>query len=109
VQNIDLQLENIKVEITSSYGIFEKYTFFVDKILEGSFTLTNFDFKYQLQLLKNLTEKDIDSIKIVVSANNEEIVATQFNLDVLPMDHFGGLQVLPQLLASYVTPNNLHG
>lgn len=107
VQNIDLQLENIKVEITSSYGIFEKYTFFVDKILEGSFTLTNFDFKYQLQLLKNLTEKDIDSIKIVVSANNEEIVATQFNLDVLPMDHFGGLQVLPQLLASYVTPNNL--
>lgn len=106
VKNINEQVENIKVEISSSYGIFEDYTVFIDKISESHFTLTHFDFQYQLQFLKNLTEKDIDSIQIVVFANNEAMVATQFNLDVLPMNFFGGLQVLPQLLASYVTPNN---
>jgi len=106
VKNIGAYSENIKVEISSSYGIFKDYEIFIDKITDGNLTITHFDFQYQLHLIKNLTEKDIDSIKIVVSSNNDEIVTTQFNLDVLPMDHFGGLQVVPQLLASYVTPNN---
>lgn len=106
VVNLNEELENIKVEITSSQGIFEKYSTFIDKVAGGSFILTHFDFHYQLQLLKNLSEKDIDSIRITVFSNDTEVAATQFNLDVLPIDYFGGLQFLPQLLSSYVTPNN---
>lgn len=106
VVNLNEELENIKVEISSSHGIFEKYSTFIDKVAGGSFTLTHFDFHYQLQLLKNLSEKDIDSIRITVFSNDTEVTATQFNLDVLPIDYFGGLQFLPQLLSSYVTPNN---
>lgn len=106
VVNLSEELENIKVEISSSQGIFVKYSTFIDKVSGGSFSLTQFDFRYQLQLLKNLSEKDIDSIRITVFSNDTEVAATQFNLDVLPIDYFGGLQFLPQLLSSYVTPNN---
>lgn len=106
VVNLDDELENVKVEITSDQRIFEKYNAFIDKIAGGSFTLTHFDFQYELQLLKNLTEKDIDSIRIAVYANNVEVITEQLRLEILPIDYFGGLQFLPQLLVSYVTPNN---
>src|SRR5690606_30699765 len=106
VVNLDEELENVKVEITSDQRIFEKYSTFIDKIAGGSFTLTHFDFQYELQLLKNLTEKDIDSIRITVYANNVEVITKQMRLEILPIDYFGGLQFLPQLLVSYVTPNN---
>ncbi len=106
IVNLDEELENVKVEITSDQRIFEKYSTFIDKIAGGSFTLTHFDFQYELQLLKNLTEKDIDSIRITVYANNVEVITKQLRLEILPIDYFGGLQFLPQLLVSYVTPNN---
>ncbi|MGX9986918.1 DUF3320 domain-containing protein [Soonwooa purpurea] len=105
-QNIPSNLENIKIEITSSLGIFEKYRVFIDRISANTFSLSNFEFNYQFKFLKSLIEKDIDTIKIILLANDTEIISTQFNMDVLPMDYFGGLQILPQLLGSYVTPNH---
>src|SRR5690606_37640715 len=70
------------------------------------FTLTDFEFEYNIHLLRNLTEKDIDTVKIVLISAAIELASTTFRLDVLPMDFFGGLQNYPQLLSSYILPNH---
>ena len=57
-------------------------------------------------LLKRLTEKDLDQIKIQVFKDGESIYEKSFTIEVLPMDYFGGLQSYPQLLASYILSNN---
>ncbi len=106
IENLGEHNKNLKLEITSSLGIFENYEIFMDDSSNYNLVVRNFDFQYQLNFLKNLTERDIDSIKITVFADNLELVSTHFQIDVLPMDYFGGLSALPQLLSSYITPNH---
>ena len=107
LQNILENLPNVKIVISSSSGYFENYDLFFDEIrTETEFKITKFDFLFNLSLIKNLTEKDIDQIKITLLSNDNEICHRSFNLEIFPMDHFGGLQVLPQLLSSYIIPNH---
>lgn len=107
LHNILENLENVKIEITSSLGCFEKYQLFFDEIkCEVEFKITKFDFLFNLSLIKDLTEKDIDLIKITLFTNDEQICQSSFNLEIFPMDYFGGLEVLPQLLSSYIIPNH---
>ena len=107
LKNLVENLSNVKVEISSSLGIFDVCELHFDLLKkEAIFSIHEFDFKYNLTLIKNLTEKDLDRISVIFFSDELAISSTSFSLEVLPMDHFGGLQVLPQLLTSYVTPNN---
>lgn len=99
--------ENLNLQITSSLGLFEKYDVYIDKIRQNSlYKISLFSFVFNHSLLKNLTEKDLDQIKIQVFKDRESIYEKSFSIDVLPIDYFGGLQSYPQLLASYVLSNN---
>ncbi|QES89652.1 DUF3320 domain-containing protein [Rhizosphaericola mali] len=106
VHNLPENTENIKVEVSSSLDIIKEYQVFIDKPIDGKIIVSKFDFQFNLSLLRNLTEKDVDNINIKISTGNIELQTKQIALDVLPMDYFGGLQVLPQLLCSYVIPNH---
>lgn len=100
-------LENLNLQITSSLGLFEKYDVYIDKIRQNSlYKISLFNFIFNNALLKILTEKDLDQIKIQVFKDGESIYEKSFSIEVLPMDYFGGLQSYPQLLASYVLSNN---
>ena len=99
--------EDIRIDISSEIGIFEPYTYFLDKLsAEGSLSLKTFDFRFNLSLIKSFTEKDIDSISVNIISKTELLYQTSFTLNVLPIDYFGGLRVYPQLLASYSLPNH---
>ncbi len=100
-------LENLNLQITSSLGLFEKYDVYIDKIRQNAlYKISLFNFIFNNDLLKRLTEKDLDQIKIQVFKDGESIYEKSFSIEVLPMDYFGGLQSYPQLLASYVLSNN---
>ncbi|MBD8084196.1 DUF3320 domain-containing protein [Chryseobacterium caseinilyticum] len=100
-------LENLNLQISSSLGLFEKYNIYIDKIKANAlYKISLFNFVFDNSLLKRLTEKDLDQIKIQVFKDGESIFEKSFSIEVLPMDYFGGLQSYPQLLASYVLSNN---
>ena len=106
-QDIQNDLENVRLEINSSIGLFEKYQFSMDQLkADSKFQISNFDFKFNLILLKRLTEKDIDSVAVEVFSNEISIYTTNFEIDVLPIDYFGGLNNYPQLLVSYILSNH---
>lgn len=104
---IENDLSNIKMEITSSIGVFETSVYHIDLLKKGtSYELDKFNFVFNVQLLKNLSEKELDTVTVEVFSGEESLYKTSFNMEILPMDYFGGLQHYPQLLASYVLSNH---
>lgn len=100
-------IEHIKIEMTSEIGLFSPYAFHIDKFSEGiPVTLENLAFDYHIPYLRNLVEKDLDTITCTISSKNEILHQQKFAVKVLPMDYFGGLSKYPELLASYVLPNH---
>lgn len=106
ILNIPEPLTDVEIIINSTQNIFEPFSYFLDAYEGESLVLNNFDFKFNIPFLKNLTEKDKDAIQIVFKSKGEELASTTFHLDILPMDYFGGLQEYPQLLVSYSLPNH---
>ncbi|MDM1299330.1 DUF4011 domain-containing protein [Empedobacter falsenii] len=112
IKNIRLEnhleeLENIEISIKSTSKLFEDYKINLDKIIQNEIIqLTEFNFIYNLDFLRSLAEKDIDTIKIDVKSNDNLMYQNEFSIDILPIDYFGGLQPYPQLLSSYVLPNH---
>ncbi|MBO6213256.1 DUF3320 domain-containing protein [Algoriella sp.] len=106
-QDIQNDLEDIQLIITSNIGLFEPLQFNFDRLQKNiDFKITQFDFVYDLNFLKSLSEKDLDQIQFKVIKNGEIIAQKTISLEVLPIDYFGGLQTYPELLASYVLSNN---
>ena len=79
IQNIRLEntaeeIENIKLTIKSTFNLFEDYIIYQDKIRENEIlTFKELDFKYNLPLLKILSEKDLD--KIIVETRSAFVLA----------------------------------
>lgn len=107
LENTSEEIENIKLVIKSAFNLFEDYIIYQDKIQENEIlTFKELNFKYNLSLLKSLSEKDLDKIIIEVFSNDELLLQYDFTIEVLPIDYFGGLQVYPHLLTSYIFPNH---
>lgn len=99
-------LENVRIEITSQLGLFDVFEEHHDVMSVGNHSLQNIKFNYNLSFLKQLVERDIDVISIKIFSNDELVFLTTFNLPVLPVDYFGGLNTHPELLSSYVLANH---
>jgi len=80
----------------------------IDELRVGKTVVFNrFDFQYNLPFLRSLSEKDIDSIWVkIVDGDGISIAEERWQLEILPIDYFGGLQAFPQLLVSYALSNH---
>lgn len=105
--NEENNLDHLNLEIKSSLGIFKPLSLKIDVLKQGlEWKWKQFDFEYDLNFIKKINEKDWDSIAVTVFQDDKIIGAKHFNIEVLPLDHFGGFQSYPQLLAAYVTSNH---
>ncbi|MGL5274372.1 DUF4011 domain-containing protein [Myroides sp.] len=107
IENQQESYEGVKVVITSQLGFFEDNIINIERLdTDTAYTITKFDFKYNLHFIRNVVEKDIDTVQIALMVDDEVLVDTFFQIEVLPIDYFGGLELFPQLLASYILPNH---
>ncbi len=56
--------------------------------------------------LGKLTERIITSFTITISAEGKQMVEEKHEIELMPYDHWLGTQILPQTLASFITPNH---
>ncbi|MGE0932195.1 DUF3320 domain-containing protein [Peijinzhouia sedimentorum] len=107
ISDVINDFNQIKIEISSEIGLFSPYTIHLDSFTKGlSRTVQNFDFKYKLTLIRNFTEKELDTITVKIYSDEEVLCLEDFKLSVLPIDYFGGFGAYPELLASYSLPNH---
>lgn len=56
--------------------------------------------------LNKLSETEKANFTIEIIENGAAIIKETITINVHPLEHFGGFQVLPELIAAYITPNH---
>ena len=62
--------------------------------------------KINRDFLDSLSETEKAVVKIELLEGETVLVSEELTILVHPMEHFGGFQLVPELIASYVTPNH---
>jgi len=62
--------------------------------------------KINREFLNKLSETERANLSIEVSQDEISMLKETIAINVHPLEHFGGFQVLPELIAAYVTPNH---
>ena len=68
--------------------------------------LNNLKIEPELDALVNSTERIQTKFSVSVSVADEEVLQEEYDISLLPFDQWPGNNVMPQLLASFVTPNH---
>ena len=61
---------------------------------------------FSTEFLSNLTERILGTIMLTVNAGGEVVVRQEHPISVLTFNEWGGPNVLPEMLAAFVTPNS---
>ncbi|MDE5567427.1 MAG: DUF3320 domain-containing protein, partial [Muribaculaceae bacterium] len=100
------ELTDLSISLESDPAFAEPTTLHVDAIVSGSeVRLTTVPVRISATYLSNLTERVEGHIKVTVKSNDEILFSESYEIAVLAFDQWGGIAVLPEMLAAFVTPN----
>ena len=71
-----------------------------------SVCLQSFSLVLSANYFAQLTERMSGSLKIEIRSEAELIFTQTYPIDILAYDQWGGLNVLPEMLAAFITPNH---
>lgn len=76
-----------------------------------SFQLRNIDFKpvdlkLSARYLSGVTERVSGSISMVITREGQILYQNDFSVDVLAFDQWQGISILPEMVSTFITPNN---
>ena len=103
----EIDSAQLEINITTDLPCFESFSYSIP------FVPSKKDVKIPLEKLKvnrgflnKLSETERATITIHVVEKGVHILSETITINVHPLEYFGGFQVLPELIAAYVTPNN---
>lgn len=97
----------LNVKITTDLPCIEPFDYsipFVPTKSQVNIPLNNL--KINREYLNKLSETEKANFTIEISENNAAIIKETIAINVHPLEHFGGFQILPELIAAYITPNH---
>jgi hypothetical protein len=97
----------LEIKITADLPCIEPFNYsipFVPAKKDVKIPLGNL--KINRDFLNKLSETEKANITIEVYENEVAILKEAIAINIQPLEHFGGFQVLPELVAAYVTPNH---
>lgn len=103
----EIDSASIEIKITADLPCIEPFSFTISSVpakKEVKIPLENL--KVTRDFLNKLSETEKANITIEVFENEVSILKETIAINVHPLEHFGGFQVLPELIAAYVTPNH---
>lgn len=97
----------LEIKITADLPCIEPFNYsvqFVPAKKEVKIPLDNL--KVSRDFLNRLSENEKANITIEVIEKEIPLLKETITINIQPLEHFGGFQVLPELIAAYVTPNH---
>ena len=105
--NGETDMENVDINVTFDPAFADDVDLHIDRIAPGaSAILTDIPVHVSTTYLSELTERIEGLIKVTVTSPDREPVTHTADISVLAFDQWGGLCVLPAMLAAFVTPNH---
>ena len=68
--------------------------------------INQFDISPDQSKLAALTERIVTDFKLSVTSKGETIHEENFDIELMPYDHWTGTKIMPQTIASFITPNH---
>lgn len=100
-------LRDIHVQITTEPAFGSAVPMVVEEIPAlGSVCLQAFNLTLSANYFTQLTERLSGSLKVDISSEREQIFTRNYPIDILAYDQWSGLNVLPEMLAAFITPNH---
>lgn len=103
----EIDSASLEIKITADLPCIEQFSFSISSVpakKEVKIPLENL--KVNRDFLNKLSETEKANITIEVFENEISILKEAIAINVHPLEHFGGFQILPELIAAYVTPNH---
>ncbi|MEZ5045765.1 MAG: DUF4011 domain-containing protein [Chitinophagaceae bacterium] len=103
----DVDSASLEVKITADLACIEPFSYnvsFVPAKKEVKIPLDNL--KVNRDFLNKLSETEKANFTIEVIENETVTIKETIEINVHPLEHFGGFQILPELIAAYITPNH---
>lgn len=102
------KIENIKISVASDPCFFEEWTAELSAIESKSTAEINtVDLKLSSSFLFGLTERINGNIVVEAkNVNGECLGKFSFNITVLAWDEWSGVNVMPEIISAFVTPNH---
>lgn len=73
---------------------------------EESIELNQVDIKLSAKYLSELTERVASKIQLSIQSGDQLLLKEEYSIDVLAFDEWQGITILPEMISSFVTPNN---
>ena len=107
VTNISVQhLNDVKVCCKGEF-IKEYESYLIGRINAGeTVRVMSFEISPDASKLAVLTERIVTYFTLTVTSQDEIIEEKQYEIELMPYDHWLGITILPQTLVSFVTPNH---
>lgn len=97
----------LQLKLKSDIPCIEPFSYTVDQVPAGKEIRIPLDaLKINRDYIGQLSETEKAVIIINVLQQDEVLISDTLTIDVHPLEYFGGFQVLPELIAAYVTPNH---
>lgn len=95
------------VKITSDLPCIEPFDYIVPFVpAKNQIKIPLDGLKVSRNFLNKLSETEKANFTIEVIENDAAIIKERIAINVYPLEYFGGFQILPEMIAAYITPNH---
>lgn len=95
------------VKITSDLPCIEPFDYIVPFVpAKNQIKIPLDGLKVSRDFLNKLSETEKANFTIEVIENDVAIIKERIAINVYPLEYFGGFQILPEMIAAYITPNH---
>lgn len=108
IENIsETDSAQLEIKITADLPCIEPFSYNVPLVPSKKYVKIPLENLYvNRDFLNKLSETEKANITIEVIEKEVTILKETITINIQPLEHFGGFQVLPELIAAYVTPNH---
>lgn len=100
-------IRGLHVQISFNPDFAEPYQLHIESIAPGSEErIAAIPIQLSTSFLSQLTERLLGHIHVEITADGQSIFSESYEMSLLAFDQWGGISVLPEMLAAFVTPNH---
>lgn len=107
INTAEKDLENVVIELISEPEFAVDWQHKIDKLAKNErLELNTINLKISAKYLSELTERVEGTFKINIRCNESVIYKGVFDVSVLAYDQWNGINILPEMLSAFITPNH---
>lgn len=109
VNNGGADLQNLTLELSSAPAFIQTRTWHIDSLSAGQhLMIEDRDVQLDSALLSSVPECLPVAVKLMFGTGGRQLAELHRTIELLPRNHWVGIQHMPELTAAFVTPNDPH-